>query len=179
MIALQKHPVKILHLNVRSEMHGDEEKTAIDIRLGFDVPNTYLETLGPGLRDALYDEPGDPDLLGKDDEHRTHVRYPQLGTLKWAGEYASVGLHLHLGNGRGKGDMLFVESKFGRLTVTPKEGGTCACVARAQVLPTPEETAKLVSLLRHQVPATVDMTNAVSAGKDKDDDEDAGDAGEE
>jgi hypothetical protein len=169
MIALQKHPVKILHLNVRSELHGDEEKTAVDIKLGFDVPNSYLDLLAADLRDALYDEPDDPDLLGKDAEHRTHVRYPQLGTLKWAGKYESVGLHLHLGNGRGKGDLLFVESKFGKLTVTPKEGGTCACIAQAQVLPTPDETAKLVGLLKHEVPATIDTSNAVNTDEDEGD----------
>jgi hypothetical protein len=172
MIALQKHPVKILHLNVRSELHGDVERTAVDIKLGFDVPNRYLDSLGLGLRGALYSAPDDRNMAvpGTDADHLTHVRYPQLGTLKWAGEFQSVGLHLHLGNGRGKGDLLFVESKFGKLTVTPKEGGTCACVTRAQVLPTPDETAKLVGLLKHEVPATVDMTNAVNTDEEDDDD---------
>lgn len=172
MIALQKHKVKILHLNVRSELHGDEEKTAVDIKLGFDVPNSYLDTLGIGLRGALYAPPDDQNMAvpGTDEDHLTHVRYPQLGTLKWAGEYSSVGFHLHLGNGRGKGDLLFVESKLGKLAVTPKEGGTCACVARAQVLPTPDETAKLIGLLKHEVPATIDMSNAVNSDEDEDDD---------
>ena len=133
MIALEKHPVKILHLNVRSELHGDEERTAVDIKLGFDLPNRNLDALGPGLRESLYeiDPNADPSLLD-DADHLTHVKFPQLGTLKWAGEYESVGLHLHLGNGRGKGDLLFVESKLGKLTITAKEGGTCACMARAQ-----------------------------------------------
>jgi hypothetical protein len=171
MIELTHHPVKILHLNVRSELHGDEEKTAVDIKLGFDVPNSALDSLGDGLRDALYEAPDDPDLLGPDAEHLTHVRYPQLGTLKWSGEFASVGLHLHLGNGRGKGDLKFAETKFGRLTVTAKEGGTCACMARAQVLPTPDETAKLVGLLKHEVPATIDMTNAVNTDDEEEGDE--------
>src|SRR5580692_2138966 len=104
MLVLERHKIKIFHLNVRSEMHGEEERTAVDIKFSFDVPNSALDTLGEGLRDALYSEGDDPDLLGRDDEHHTHVKYPQLGTLKWAGEYSSVGLHLHTGNGRGKGD---------------------------------------------------------------------------
>ena len=172
MIALEKHPVKILHLNVRSELHGDEERTAVDIKLGFDLPNRNLDALGPGLRESLYeiDPNADPSLLD-DADHLTHVKFPQLGTLKWAGEYESVGLHLHLGNGRGKGDLLFVESKLGKLTITAKEGGTCACMARAQVLPTPDETAKLVGLLKRQVPATIDMTNAVNTDDEDEDDE--------
>jgi hypothetical protein len=169
MIALEKHPVKILHLNVRTEQHGDEERTAVDIKLGFDVPNTYLDSLGDGLRESLYEiDPGaDPSLLDEGD-HLTHVRYPQLGKQKWAGEWDAVGLHLHLGNGRGKGDLLFVESTFGKFLFTAKEGGTCSCEARAQVLPTPDETAKLVGLLKRQVPATIDMSNAVNADEDED-----------
>jgi hypothetical protein len=170
MIALERHPVKILHLNVRTELHGDEEKTAVDIKLGFDVPNTKLDTLADDLRIALYDPPEDPDMLGPDEANLTHIRFPQLGPLKWNGRIESVGLHMHLGNGRGKGDLLFTEAKFDKLSISVKEGGTCACVVRAQVLPTPDETAKLVGLLKHQVPATVDLSNAVSAD-DEDDNE--------
>lgn len=171
MIALEHHPVKILHLNVRSELHGEEEKTAVDIKIGFDVPNTHLDTLGENLREALYAAPDDPDLLGEDDQHMTHVRYPQLGTLKWAGDFSDVGFSLHLGNGRGKGDLVFMEAKFGKLAFTVKEGGTCSCVARAQVLPTPDETAKLVGLLKHEVPATVDLSNATSSDDEDDENE--------
>ena len=162
MFELKRHPVKILHLNLRTEHVGDEERNALDIKLGFDLPNTQLDSLAEHLSEALYEPPDDPDLLGHDALAMTHVRFPQLGALKWAGEYASVGLHLHLGNGRGKGDLLFFESRFGKLSVACKEGGTCACVARVQVLPTPDETAKLVGLLKHEVPATLDMSNAVN-----------------
>lgn len=163
MFSIQHHPMKILNLNVRTEKHGDEEKTAVDIKIGFDVPNSYLELLDGGLREALYERPDDPDLLGDDPEHRTHVRFPQLGTFKWAGEYESVGFHLQLGNGRGKGDLIFGDAKFGKLTLAPKEGGTCSCVARVQVLPTIDQTAKLVGLLKHQVPASIDMDEAIDA----------------
>ncbi|WP_429336625.1 hypothetical protein [Paraburkholderia sp. 35.1] len=166
MIELSRHPVKILHLNVRTELHGEEERTAVDIKIGFDLPNTYLDSLADRLRDSLYEAPDESDLLGDDARPSTHVRFPQLGTLKWAGEYGSVGLHLHLGNGRGKGDLIFTESKFGRLTIACKEGGTVACIARAQVLPSPEETAKLVGLLKREVPTTIDLTNAVDTDAD-------------
>ncbi|MFP3549718.1 hypothetical protein SB861_03250 [Paraburkholderia sp. SIMBA_049] len=168
MIALEKHPVKILHLNVRTEQHGDEERTAVDIKLGFDVPNTYLESLGPGLRESLYEinRQADPSLLDEAD-HLTHVRYPQLGKQKWAGGWEAVGLHLHLGNGRGKGDLQFGDTKLDKFLFEPKEGGTCACEARAVVLPTPDETAKLVGLLKRQVPATINMDDAVMAEPSK------------
>ncbi|MFP4902525.1 hypothetical protein ACLFKT_25965, partial [Paraburkholderia sp. BR14261] len=142
MIELKKHPVKILHINVRTEQHGDEEKTAVDLKLGFDVPNIRLDDLMPGLQEALYEQSKDLDLLGPDKSNLTHVRFPRFGSRKsgvaWTGEWESVGLHLHLGNGRGKGDLDFADSTFGRMTIAPKEGGSVTCVARAQILPTPD-----------------------------------------
>ncbi len=172
MLEFIKHPVKILHLNIRTELHGDEERTAVDIKLGFDLPNRSLDKLSPTLRTSLYEAPDDPDLLGPDADHLTHVKNPQLGTLRWSGEFAPVGLHLHTGNGRGaKGDLLFAEATFGKLAITAMEGGTCACVARAQILPNPEETAKLVGLLKHEIPATLDSSGAVDVDAEGEDDE--------
>jgi len=181
MFSLQKHPVKIQHLNVRTENHGDEEVTAVDIKLGFDVPNVRLDELRAGLREALYemDPNADPSLLDEGD-HLTHVRFPQLSTKKgrfsWSGSFEEVGLHLHLGNGRGKGDLHFVETKLNNFFITIKEGGTCSCEARAQVLPTPDETTKLVGLLSRVVPTSIDMDDAIVAEPRR---KNAGDAEEE
>ncbi|MEX3994845.1 hypothetical protein AB4Y35_29210 [Paraburkholderia sp. EG286A] len=184
MLELKRHPVKIAHLNLRTEKHGDEDVNALDIKITFDLPNTRLNDIAAGLRESLYEASSDPDLLGPDGDHLTHLRYPQLGKegkFPWIAEWSSVGFHLHTGNGRGKGDLLWVESTFGQLVVQPKEGGTCSCVARAQVLPTPDETAKLASLLKHDVPASTDMSKAVTtdpknarkqAARDDEDDED-------
>lgn len=175
MLELKRHPVKIQHINVRTELHGDEEKTAVDLKLSFDVPGSRLNDLKPGLRKALYEQSRDLDLLGPDEDNLTHVRFPQFGNRKsgvpWTGEWESVGLHLHVGNGRGKGDLIFTAATFGKMAIALREGGSVACVARAQVLPTPDETAKLVGLLKHEVPASVDMSNAVN-GDESGDEED-------
>lgn len=47
----------------------------------------------------------------------------------------------------------------------------CACVARAQVLPTPDEVGKLSALLKHEVPATLDPSAATNVDELEDDDE--------
>ncbi|WP_233866751.1 hypothetical protein [Paraburkholderia adhaesiva] len=169
MLALKRHTVKIAHLNLRTEKHGDKDVNALDIKITFDVPNGRLDDLAGGLRASLYEQSGKPDLLGPDKNHLTHLRFPQLGKVKWGGAWSPVGFHLHVGNGRGKGDLLFVQSKFDQVELTPKEGGTCTCVARAQVLPTPDETARLVGLLGHEVPASTDFTNAVGSDETGDD----------
>lgn len=172
MIELNRHPVKILHLNVRTEKHGEDEVNALDIKIGFSVPNASLEYLADGLRRAMYEADDDPNMAvpGTDEDHLTHVRFPQFGKQKWAGEWDDVGLTFHLGNGRGKGDLLFANATFGQLSVDPQEGGLVACVARAQVLPSPDEITKLVGLLKHEIPATLDWSNAVDGDADEEED---------
>ncbi|MBB5408568.1 hypothetical protein HDG34_002505 [Paraburkholderia sp. HC6.4b] len=167
MLELTHHPMKIAHLNLRSEMHGDDEVSCVDIRLSFDVPNGALDALAAGLRATLYEVSDDPDMLDPDADHLTHVRYPQLGILRWAGEHSGVGMRLHSGNGRGKGDLVFPDAVFGKLTVRPLEGGTCTCIARAQVQPSTDEAAKLFGLLKHEVPVSLDMTNAADTDSDE------------
>ena len=161
MLELSRHTMKIAHLNLRTELHGDEEVSAVDIKLSFDVPNHVLEQLSPGLRDSFFEAPDDPDLLGPDAQHLTHVKYPKLGTVKWDGEVSPVGVEIHTGNGKGKGDLIFPDATFGKLTVTFKEGGTCSCTARAQVQPSPDEVGKLSALLKHEVPVSLDSSQAV------------------
>jgi hypothetical protein len=167
MLELTRHPMKITHLNVRSEMHGDAEVLCVDIKLKFDVPNTVLDDLATGLRETFYEPSNDPDLLGPDAEHLTHVRFPQLGTVHWSGDLAGVGVHMHAGNGKAKGDLIFPDAGFVNISVKPLEGGTCTCIAQAQVKPSPEEAGKLSALLKHEVPVSLDMSNATDGDSDE------------
>ncbi|MFL9933590.1 hypothetical protein P0D88_31335 [Paraburkholderia sp. RL18-103-BIB-C] len=168
MLDFVKHPVKIAHINVRTEMHGDEEVTAVDVKLTFDLPNQSLDKLSSTLRPALYAPDGDGDLLGKDEQHMPHLRNPQLGILRWAGEYEPVSLHLHTG-GKPKDDILLSGATFGKLSFRPQEGGTCSYTARVQILPNADEAAKLMMLLKHEVPATLDADEAVNVEAGDDD----------
>jgi len=165
MLELTRHPMKIAHLNLRTEIHGDEEVSCVDITLKFHVPNSALNDLAAGLRETVYSV-GTDDLLGPDADHLTHVKYPQLGTLNWAGMYSGVALHVHSGNGKAKDDLTFSKAVWSRLKTKPLEGGTCECSARAQVQPTTDEAAKLFGLLQHEVPVSLDTTNARSADGD-------------
>lgn len=46
--------VTLTHVNFRKELHGDEHRQAVDLNMGCDVPNTLLDIIVPGLREALY-----------------------------------------------------------------------------------------------------------------------------
>ena len=166
MLELTKHPMKIAHLNLRSEKYGDTEVSCMDIKLEFDLPNSALDGFASGLRASFFAAPSDPDMLGPDAEHLTHVKFPQLG-LRWDGELSGVGLHMHAGNGKAKGDLIFSDAIFGKVSISMREGGTCVCVSRARVKPSPDESAKLFGLYKHSVPVSLDMSNATDADDDE------------
>ncbi|CAG9258529.1 conserved hypothetical protein [Paraburkholderia unamae] len=161
MIEFARHPLKIAHINVRSETHGDEEVIAVDLKLSFELPNTVLDTLSPSLRVSLFDAANDPDIFeGEDGPPLTRVRHPHLGVLRWSETWRAMRLHLHTG-ARARDDLAFDDVTLGKLAMRPREGGTVAFDARAQVHPKTEAvTAKLVTLLKREVPATLDASEA-------------------
>ena len=146
MFTLQHHPVKIEHINVRSETHGDESVTAVDIRLTFDLPCDVLDTMSPRLRTSLY-------LF--DGKSPPALRHPRLGPLRWTGEYRHVALHLHAGDLL-TNDLLFDDTRFRKIIASPKEGGTCGFTCQVQAHPQEDDAAKLLMLLKRQVPATIE-----------------------
>ncbi|TCK38003.1 hypothetical protein B0G84_3306 [Paraburkholderia sp. BL8N3] len=160
MIDFQRHDVKIAHLNVRSELHGDDEVLAIDLRLECDLPNVRLDQLAPHLRASLYTTDDErPDLIDTNGEHLPHLRYPALGALAWDADIQPVRLSLHLG-GKPKDDLLLSEARLNKIRLAPREGGTFGYICRIQTHPTEDEAAKLMMLLRHSVKATLDVADA-------------------
>lgn len=160
MIEFARHPLRIAHINVREETHGDEDVLAVDLKLSFELPNTVLDFLSPTLRTSLFDAANEPDMLA--DPPLTIVRNPKLGTLKWSDTWRGMRLNLHGGNA--KYDLAFDEVTIGRITMLPREGGTVIFGTQAQFRPgTETRTAKLLSLLKREVPATLDASGATDA----------------
>ncbi|MDR8397480.1 MULTISPECIES: hypothetical protein [Paraburkholderia] len=89
-----------------------------------------LDKLSPSLRASLCEAANDPDMLGPDRTNLPHLKNPQLGTLRWAGEYEPVSPHLHTG-AKPQDDLLFTEANFGKIAFVLKEGGTSLRVCRS------------------------------------------------
>ncbi|WP_233863524.1 hypothetical protein [Paraburkholderia adhaesiva] len=171
MIEFARQPVKVAHINVRPEHHGDEEVIAVDLKLAFELPSVSLDGLSPSLRTSLFKTPDNPtawDDMGL--ALPTSVRNPRLGVLKWSQTWREMHLALHAGETPGD-DIRFDGVTFCKVTMRPREGGTVAYTACAQVHPrTDGETAKLVTLLKlkHEIPGTLDAskeTDESAAGK--------------
>jgi hypothetical protein len=167
MIDFQRHPVTLEHLSIHTEIHGDEEKPVLDLKLSANMPNVTLDKLAGSLCDSLYFADGEGDLLGKDATYRPHLRFPALGILRWDGDWRGVSLALHLGT-KPKDDMRLVNGRLGKITLKPEEGGTYAYGFRFQIEPPNGEVNTLMALLKHEVKATLDGSEAREDGGEND-----------
>ncbi|KXU94194.1 hypothetical protein CR51_27370 [Caballeronia megalochromosomata] len=163
MIDFQQTELRIIHVTVRSEIIGDDERLAMDLRVEMDLPNTCLDKLDDNLRPSLFRTNGDGDLLGKDAAHMPHLRFPQLGPLSWNGSISPVGFVLHLGTKRN--ELRLADGKLNKLRLVPREGGTCGLVWRLQVHPSEDEAAKIMTVLKHTIKGTLDTSEASPDGE--------------
>jgi hypothetical protein len=173
MIEFERHPVKLEHMNTRVEQHGDQEAPMLDLKFSADLPNTKLNELSETLRAALFAAEEQPDMLGPNAEHMPVLKNPQLGTLHWAADLKPVMLTLHLG-ARARDDLVLGGGKLGKVTLRPVNGGSFAFGFRLQVEPGNNMASKLITLLRHEVPGTLNCSEAAMTNGADDDDEGGG-----
>lgn len=149
---------KLVGVNVRSEHHGDELITAVDLRLRVMLPNTVLDDFAPGLRAAFFS--ADPATVQKDEAGQgmlslpisdaPNLRFPQVaGALKWDEELPQCQVHI-----QAKGHSVQLEQMHvGRFELTPHEGGSVLVSLTARSLHYPGEQAMghLCAIVAHDV----------------------------
>ncbi|MFM0224143.1 hypothetical protein [Paraburkholderia dipogonis] len=138
-------PVRLLHLSIGKEFHGEDEVTAADLKIEVEMDNDSLDALSGTLRPSLFDADGTEDFVSPN--HRPHVRNPQLGTIRWNLDSQAVAFGFLLG-GRKKDAMLFPNAKLTRLDLLPKEGARVTYTLRVRVFPNETEGAQLMGVLR-------------------------------
>lgn len=124
--------VMLTSVNFRKELHGDEHVQAVDLTMGVDVPNTLLDTIQPGLREALYwnqdAEAGQAAIDGVD-ATLPNLRFPRLNGGKFAlddkkNKLAGYELEVEYGLNDVRSRMQFDCCKVAKRTIETKEGGT-------------------------------------------------------
>lgn len=118
---------KITSVNARSENHGDQLVPAVDVRFEMDLPNAQvLPAYASELLDAMYDrmhvdaQSSIPDI----GPANTHLRFPQLGPLKWKAATVHENLEIDYGMGGKKSNIELHQVKCHRHALALKEGGT-------------------------------------------------------
>lgn len=161
---LQKERCKLAHLNVRSELHGEESSPAIDLKFEFDSANNLLAKLHPDLRATYYRKDDNRELIESD--HLPALRFPLLEPMiGWKMEVPRTLLRLHVDGG----DVVLGGGKTNHFKLTLKEGGTVSWQFRVQFSkPDPAAIAALSGLLQQVVPVTLEC-------RDQDEEEGSGD----
>lgn len=154
-------PAKLRSINARSEKHGpDELHPAVDLKFQLDAPNTILSHLDGALLSSLYHKSeaggqgGQQQLDGVDElVNLPNLRFPFMGTIKWAKEYAGYTLTIEHGLG-GASDIQLLDCKVNEFRINPKEGGTVEFSFRVQCSTnlTEKTMGKLALLVQHEVP---------------------------
>lgn len=124
--------VTLKNANFRKELHGDDYVQAVDLNMGVDVPNTMLDAIQPGLREALYynaDESRGQVTIVDLPETLPNLRFPRLNGGKYSlddkkNKLAGYELYIDYGLGDERSNMVFDCCKVTKRQIETKEGGT-------------------------------------------------------
>lgn len=124
--------VTLASVNFRKEIHGDDHVQAVDLKMAADVPNTLLDTIQPGLREALYcnnDAANGQVTIVDLPETLPNLRFPRLNGGKFAlddkkNKLAGYELFIDYGLGDERSNMVFDCCKVVKRVIETKEGGT-------------------------------------------------------
>lgn len=159
-----KQQVKLSHVNVRNEMHGEDHVTATDIKIEVKVSNDLLAEFHSDLKHFLYlkDDSPDQSELPLDANRATKLRLPLMGPLKWGWEGA--GYHLTVEHGINEASYIKLgDCEVDHIVLHPQEGGTVAIVFRVIAHPESEDIGKLCTLIQQEVGITLEPPSTAEA----------------
>lgn len=142
---ISEKDVQFVHMNTRTEKHGDDDVLAVDLDMMVSTSNEALAMLHPTLRWSLYDK---PDVEGSDLADQAaadlpiRLRYPKLDTLRWALELMNYRVTFHYGLGIGN-NIVLEDCKVNKFKVECHDGGTIDLQWRVQANPTHEQIGRL------------------------------------
>ena len=152
----------LANLNIRTEMHGDQRESAVDIAFEFDSANNLLAKLHPDLRATFYRTDDTKDLI--DGEHMPHLRLPLLGPVAWEVEIPRTKLRVHDVDGE-QHDVVLGGGRTNKFKLTMKEGGTINWKFRVQFSkPDEEQVARLMRVLNQKVPVSLECADEEEKG---------------
>lgn len=157
-----KAKAKLSSVNVRSELHGKDHVTAVDLKFTMDASNDVLSAFHPMLRSFLYakSEASSSDTQQSIDgvapvSDLPNLRFPKLSPLAWDTEQTGMGLTIDYGLG-GASNLELSDCTANAFKIAPKEGGTCEVSFRIQRSDLDEKTlGKLATLVQHDVEITL------------------------
>lgn len=156
MLSLSNHIAKLITVNPRSELHGEEHVPAADLFFEIEGPNTHLNMLHPALRPALFqadDAAGASDMFPADS--LSVYRFPQVESFKWGATFSDLALTVHFGVS-GEHDVRLIDVTADNFRISPKQGGTVSIRFRARAQPQESDLGRLCTWIQSKVAITVE-----------------------
>lgn len=156
MLSLSNHIAKLITVNPRSELHGEEHVPAADLFFEIEGPNTHLNMLHHALRTALFhadDAAGASDMFPADS--LSVYRFPQVESFKWDATFSDLALTVHFGVS-GEHDVKLPYVTADNFRITPKQGGTVSIRFRVRANPQESDLGKLCAWIQSKVLITVE-----------------------
>lgn len=151
----ERQLTKLIHINIRTEKHGDQDVTAIDMDFRYTSSNHSLAMLSPTLKSSLYMKDESNGEVEPDADHLTVIKNPKMGPIKWDEKYETARFIVHIG-ASGKEDVIFGDCTVSKFVVDPKEGGTVVYGYQVKATPSDKDIAKIAGLLNQEVYVTLD-----------------------
>ncbi len=158
---LVKERCLLAHVNVRSEMHGDEKKTAYDLKFVLATNNGILLKFHPELRDMFYKAGDTVDMINP--EFAPVLRHPQIGPVSWELEIPRTLLRVH--DEEFGMDVVLGGGKTNKFKFEMLEGGTVRVNFRCQFGEADtEQIARLLCMIDKTLPISLDCTEEEDEG---------------
>jgi hypothetical protein len=161
--ALEHQGVKLVDVNPRAELHGDDHVMAADLKMQATMSNDILAEFHPRLRAALYfKSEGSPDLIdiarAGDPAHVPNLVFPKLGPLKWQHEIAGARVTIYAPVSRN--DIVLEGCGVDGFTIEAKEGGTIILTFRVKAKPDEDEMGRLCAMIQTDIDLSLEPPQA-------------------
>lgn len=146
---------KIVDVNPRAELHGQDPKPACDIKIAVLLSNAYLAHFHPELGGLLYKKNDGSGADLADQASDVMLRFPQLGMpLKWNAEIVGAAVTIHYGTSE-KSNIVLPTCLVNEFRIDALEGGSVVLSARIQGHPDEKQFGKLCTLIGKEQQVTI------------------------
>ena len=162
LFSIDEQETKLVDVNPRKELHGEEDVLAADLRFEAKMLNDSLALFHPTLKWSMYDK--DQGDLG---DHAAadaaiKLRFPKMSSFCWENTINSATVTIHKG-GNVKSDIVLKECKVDSWRLECLDGGTVIANFRVQVHPSEDMAGKLCMLTKKAVTISVEENEASAA----------------
>lgn len=163
MFQLENQTAKLSNVNIRAELHGEDTKIAVDLKIDVKIGNDVLSEFDPSLKSSLYRAPdasdSQGDLLAQEPGYLPKLKFPAMAPIKW--DWSGSGYDAVVNYGvSGKDDITMIQTEIDTFKFDCQDGGTVAISFRIIAHPTPDEIGRLSELVQREITLTLTPPSA-------------------